>query len=138
MKTLVKTTALIVTLTILFSTTAFASIFSPVKGVFINNKPNASEEIYNDFTTENNLLEFTFEEEKYIDDIPFDTKCISINCLFQAAISIDFTIEEEEYIDDIPFNTTCTSADCNYNKAIKVQFNFEEEEYIDDMGTMTK
>ena len=133
MKTLIKTTALIITLTILFSTTAVASIFSPSEGVFINNEPNTSEEIYSDFTTENSLLEFTFEEEEYIDDIPFDTRCISINCLYQAAISIDFTIEEEEYIDDIPFNTTYASDDSSYNKAIKVEFNFEEEQDIDDM-----
>ncbi len=133
MKTLIKTTALIVTLTILFSTTAVASIFSPSEGVFINNEPKASEETYNDFTTENSLLEFTFEEEEYIDDIPFDTECISIDCLYQEAISIDYQIEDEKYINDIPFDTKCISAKCRYNKAMKVEFNFEEEEYIDDI-----
>ena len=39
-----------------------------------------------------------FEEEAYIDDLPFNTRMI-------AAMLIDYNQEDEEYIDDIPFNT---------------------------------
>ena len=49
--------------------------------------------------------EFDFEEEAYIDDIPFDTECISKNCIFEKALQVDFEMEDESFIDDIPFKT---------------------------------
>ena len=47
------------------------------------------------------LAEFNFEDEEYIDDIPFDTDCVTAQCKYEKAISIDFNFEEEEYIDDL-------------------------------------
>lgn len=40
---------------------------------------------------------FNFEQEEYIDDIPFDTE--------QVILENTFKMEKEEYIDDIPFDT---------------------------------
>ena len=50
---------------------------------------------------EQQLAEFDFEEEQYINDITIDTRCISAACFYQEAISVDFNFKEEEYIDDI-------------------------------------
>lgn len=49
--------------------------------------------------------EVVFEEESYIDDIPFDTKSIADNCLFEEKMNLEFSIEDEAYVDDIPFDT---------------------------------
>jgi hypothetical protein len=49
--------------------------------------------------------DFNFEDEAYIDDIPFNTECVSANCHYQQAIGKVFDFEDESYIDDIPFNT---------------------------------
>jgi hypothetical protein len=75
---------------------------------------------------------FTFPEEGYIDDIPFDTELITHNLMLPA---VDF--EEEAFVNDIPFNTACISADCRYEKAMAVEFGLEEETYIDDLPVNT-
>jgi hypothetical protein len=49
--------------------------------------------------------EIAFEEESYIDDIPFDTRSIADNYLLDESISTNFDFEAEAYIDDIPFDT---------------------------------
>ena len=91
-------------------------------------------EVFNDIVAEYNLSEFTFEDEEYINDICFDTRCVTIDCLYTKAVSVDFQLEEEQYVDDIPFDTECVTTNCLYKKAILVDFTFEEEGYIDDMG----
>ncbi|MCD4773492.1 MAG: hypothetical protein K8R41_08945 [Bacteroidales bacterium] len=54
------------------------------------------------FSFSNNLNN-KLEEEKYINDIPFDTEEVVSN--FQnSLVTPEFRIEEEEYINDIPFN----------------------------------
>ena len=77
--------------------------------------------------------EFNFEEETYIDDIPFHTEHLTAICQYQKAMAVVFDFEEETYVDDIPFNTECVTANCRYQKAMKAVFNFEEEAYIDDI-----
>ena len=54
--------------------------------------------------------EIVFEEESYIDDIPFDTKSIAENYRLEEAINTNFDFEEEAY-------EICFSAnyDCNSN-----------------------
>ena len=49
--------------------------------------------------------EFAFEDEEYIDDIPFDTKSIADNYLFQESLNVSYEFEDEAYVDDIPFDT---------------------------------
>jgi len=76
---------------------------------------------------------FCFEEEAYINDIPFNTECVTVEYMYEKAINEDYNFEEEAYIGDIPFNTECVTANCRYQKAISVIFNFEDESYIDDI-----
>lgn len=74
-----------------------------------------------------------FEEEAYVNDIPFDTETIAIKALYEMAMSKVFYLEEEEYINDIPFNTDSIYRDCICKKAMKTEFEMEEETYIDDI-----
>ena len=76
---------------------------------------------------------FNFEEESYINDIPFNTGCVTADYLYEKAMNEVYNFEEESYIGDIPFNTECVTTSCRYQKAIKVVFNFNEESYIDDI-----
>lgn len=76
---------------------------------------------------------YKFEEETYINDIPFSTGCVTADYLYEKAINEVYNFEEESYINDIPFNTKCVSANCRYQKAIKEVFNLNEESYIDDI-----
>jgi len=76
---------------------------------------------------------FSFEEEAYINDIPFNTEDLALECKYQHAIAIEYNFADEAYIEDIPFNTECVTADCKYKKAIKVVFSFDEENYINDI-----
>jgi len=61
-------------------------------------------------------VEFTMEEEEYIDDIPFDTeKLVDSMVNFKAGdknvLVQEFYLADEEYIDDIPFDTKQLIAD---------------------------
>lgn len=49
--------------------------------------------------------EYYFNDEEYVDDIPFDTQSIAENYLFESSMNVTFDFEEEAYVDDIPFNT---------------------------------
>ncbi len=49
--------------------------------------------------------EFSFDEENYIDDIPFSTEEVVENYDYQNTLNVGFCFEDEKYIDDIPFNT---------------------------------
>lgn len=76
---------------------------------------------------------FNLEEEAYINDIPFSTEDIALECKYQHAITVEYNFSEEAYIEDIPFDTECVTAECKYRKAIKVIFSFDDEAYIDDI-----
>ena len=102
MKLLIKITTA-VTIAVLFSTSINASCFDLNDESYIDDIPYSTAEIYNEKIAEQNLAEFSFEEEQYIDDITINTKCISAQCLYQTAISIEFNFDEEQYIDDIEF-----------------------------------
>ena len=102
MKSLIKTTTAIA-IAIIFSVNLNASPINFSEEEYINDVPFSTSEIYNKVMAEQQLSEFDFEEEEYINDITIDTKCISAECLFQEAISVEFNFEEEEYIDDINF-----------------------------------
>jgi hypothetical protein len=77
--------------------------------------------------------EFEFEEEAYINDIPFNTKCVSAMCKYKKATAIEYEMEEESYVNDIPFDTEKISAESNSQKALQTDFELEEEAYIDDI-----
>lgn len=76
--------------------------------------------------------EFTFEEENYIDDIPFNTELLVLEMP-----STQFDFEEEAVIDDIPFNTGNIVINYNFELALNSNFNFPEEEQIDDIPFKT-
>ena len=95
-----KNILLIISLTILLSLHLNATISFFTGDSSTNNI--AKTEINNStMETDSYLVEFNFEDEEYIDDIPFDTDCVTAQCKYEKAISIDFNFEEEEYIDDL-------------------------------------
>lgn len=49
-----------------------------------------------------NNVNFNFEEEEYIDDIPSIITDTCNETDYQKVISVDFEMDEEAYIDDIP------------------------------------
>jgi len=101
MKTLIKTSALLVTFTLLLISSISASVLNFNEELYINDIHFDTEDLCNDAVIEQQLSEFDFEEEGFINDIPFDTRCISANCKYNQAILIDFNFNEETYIDDI-------------------------------------
>ena len=100
MKSLINITAAIA-IAIIFSANLNASQINFTEETYIDDIPFSTTEVYNEIITEQQLSEFDFEEEEYIDDIIVDTKCISTQCLYQKAISVEFNLEEEQYIDDL-------------------------------------
>lgn len=92
-----KNILLIISLTILLSLHLNATInfFTGTTG---NENP---EYVTSEISDDALLLEFNFEEEQYIDDIPFNTDCISAQCKYEKAMSVEFNFEDEEYIDDM-------------------------------------
>lgn len=80
-----------------------------------------------------NSKNFAFEDEDYIDDIPFSTEMV-VNDLKLA--SIDF--EDEAYINDIEFDTERIANMYNYQKALEYNFNLEEEAFVEDILFDTK
>ena len=80
---------------------------------------------------------FEMPEEKYIDDIPFDTEQIAKQVLYAQAVSQEFDMEEETYVDDIPFNTDSLSKVYLSEKALAEDFEMEEEAYINDIPFST-
>ena len=102
------------------------------------------EESYIDdipFNTEmvvNEMMTPEFEDEAYINDIPFNTASIAASYDYNTAISVIFEMEEEAYIDDIPYNTYEVAKNCKIEKYLKNVFVFEEEVYIDDIPFNTE
>ncbi len=136
MKTLKNLTALIATLALMISLNLNAESF---------NMQFEEESYINDipFDTEmvvNEMMmpEYDFEEEAYIDDIPFDTECIAKNCIYQKAISVDYDMDDEAYVDDIPFDTPAIANEVNYAAATGVEFDMEDEEYVNDIPFNTE
>lgn len=48
---------------------------------------------------------FTFEEEEYIDDIPFDTESVAEAYNYEKSLNVEYQFTDEAYVDDIPFDT---------------------------------
>lgn len=93
------------------------------------------------FNTEHIVMElnsptttFDFDEETYINDIPFETEEIA------ASINDDSTylLEEEAYINDIPFKTVNVVISVQFEQAMQNEYSFEEEAYINDIPFETE
>ena len=132
MKTQKSYTAILLLLALLFavalqaSTTpiseSMGSINSPLENKGNSNIAPPSEDI-----------EFYFEDEEYVNDIPFDTECISKLCKYNKAISLVFNMEDETYVEDIPFDTENILENSLMEKALEVEFNLDDEAYVDDI-----
>ncbi len=99
MKTNFINNLLIVSLTVLISLHVNATI------AFFSESTSGSEPAKNETISINNIesptADFSFEEENYIDDIPFNTEEVSDQTKYEEAMSVEFSLEDEEYIDDI-------------------------------------
>ena len=123
-----KTTAQSLTVSVAIYTTLFLLIASVAFGL----------ELKQDNILEDAPPEIVFEEEEYIDDIPFDTQAIAEAYLLNETMNVEFDFEEEAYIDDIPSNTYEVAKNYKIEKYLKNVFVFEEEEYIDDIPFKTE
>ena len=79
-----------------------------------------------------NATVFNFNEEEYIDDIPFDTEKIYQEILNENNAGL-YTFDEEAYVDDIPFNTSSVAGQAAYAAAVSVEFIMNEEENVNDI-----
>lgn len=127
MKTKTQLSALVLIITMMFASSTFA-----------NNKS------------------FDFEEESYIDDIPFNTEWVVselmtlsydfededitfntahvvANYNYRLSTEVVFEIEEKDNINDIPFNSEWIA-----NELLSEPVDFEEESYVDDIPFDTK
>ena len=106
MKTLISKTNIILTISIVLSSyiLASATIFSYSKKPNFKNTPCISSNITANY--ENAItINYNLVEEKYINDIPFNTYNVATEYIYLESVVQDFNLEEESYIDDIPFNT---------------------------------
>lgn len=85
----------------------------------------------------NMMADINFNDETYIDDIPFSTEAIYSQVVIDRHI-LDFEMQEEAYINDIPFNTDTIADDKLYDLALEEKFTLEEESYIDDIPFSTE
>lgn len=85
----------------------------------------------------NTMAVMNFENEAYIDDIPFDTEAI-FNEVVMERNFVEFDFDDEEYINDIPFNTEVIADKKLYELAFCKEFAIEEEAYIDDIPFNTE
>ena len=83
------------------------------------------------------LRNIDFDEEAYVDDIPFKTDRVVKMYNYTNAVNTDYTFEEEANINDIPFNTKSVAAMHNYKKALQVIFDFADESPVDDIEVNT-
>lgn len=74
-----------------------------------------------------------FEEEEYVNDIPFNTALVKENYNYWAALEMNYYCEEEAYVEDIPFNTEEVAEHIRFEAAMNAEFEMEEESYINDI-----
>ncbi len=93
------------------------------------------------------IITFELEEEKYVNDIPFNTKIIVENppdfYSYSSLINYSIKLEDEEYVEDIPFNTNSVLNLYKANQLINNVKSYSEiitteEGYIDDIPFDTK
>ena len=85
----------------------------------------------------NTMAVVNFENEAYIDDIPFDTEAIFNEVVIERNL-VEFNFDDKEYINDTPFDTKVIASDKIYELAFNKEFVIEEESYIDDIPFNTE
>ncbi len=78
-----------------------------------------------------------FEQEDYIDDIPFNLEEIETQARYEMALTVEFTFSDEDYIDDIVLDTKYLTSLRLYADAVSKSFSFDDERYIDDIPFST-
>ena len=73
------------------------------------------------------------DEEKNLNDIPFNTTAIASEALFQKLVKTTFSHNEENRINDIPFNTRKIAEQYISQKVMKSIFKEKDEAYINDI-----
>lgn len=103
MKTNKFYTVLTIIMVVLFALALNASALEMnLNEAYLDNPPEVM--VFNEYAN-HSLSGLVFEEETYIDDIPFNTKTIAAENSYKKACELEFEPEEEAYIDDIPFDT---------------------------------
>jgi hypothetical protein len=104
MRTVTKKTILILALALALPAYIFAS--SGLSIAYGNVKTKKACMSSSTLTYENAILiNFNFEDEEYINDIPFNDNSLTNAVDYKKAIAVDYEFEEELYIDDIPLDT---------------------------------
>ena len=85
----------------------------------------------------NTMANVNFNEEAYIDDIPFNTETIYSKVVIERNL-LDFEQNEEVYINDIPFSTEAIAEIKLYDLTVTEEFTFDEEAYVDDIPFSTE
>lgn len=102
MKALTKKTTIILTIAIL----GVSYIFASAALINISTNPDVINIELNkpisDFEKALSV-QYNFEEEEFINDIPFDTQEVKIKNEYQQAINVDFCFEDEATIIDFPY-----------------------------------
>ncbi|MBC8319204.1 MAG: hypothetical protein H8E34_00610 [Bacteroidetes bacterium] len=114
MKTLIKKSTLAMVTIVVLSSYIFASATYLIisQTTEANTIPYATNSF--DYRYEKaSVINYSLEEENYIDDIPFDTREISAEYKYLKAMKENFEFNEEPYIDDIPFKTVETVQSLN-------------------------
>ncbi len=115
MKTQKSYTAILLLLALLFAIALQASTALKSESLNLLDAPPKVEGVSNNAVSPLSV-DFYFEEEEYVNDIPFNTKCVSIKCKYDKAMSKTYILEEEDYVDDIPFDTYAVAKNYNYKE----------------------
>jgi hypothetical protein len=122
MKTRSTYTAVLFVLTMLFAVLLQAG----------NTSTNLADPV-NPPGAEPNMEVAEFEEEGYVNDIPFETSEVKANYALNKALSVSFESTEEGFVDDIPFDTEIVAVTTMYTDAVNKVFMNKEEAYVDDI-----
>ena len=79
------------------------------------------------------MPKYNLEEEAYVDDIPFNTEFIASQKHFIEAMAQEFELEDEGFVNDIPFDTQEVSVNFNYQLSLEVEFLMPEEKPVNDI-----
>ena len=84
------------------------------------------------FSFSNNLA-IEFEDEKYVNDIPFNTEVIALSAPCFSVYYPKLILEDENYINDIPFNTEAIALSVLSFSIYHPELILEDEKYINDI-----
>lgn len=107
----------------------YSVLFLVLAGMAFGSEMDTNPPIISNTTIQN----ISFEEEDYVDDIPFDTRSIAESFRLELIMNEIYNNEEEAYIDDIPFNTESIAANLLFEEAMTTDIDFEDEAYVDDI-----